>query len=121
MAKHLELGTKGESLAFDYLMAKGYQILEQNWRFSRAEIDIIAKKDGILIFVEVKTRSYDYFGEPASFVSKKKQKLIMDAAANYMEMINHEWAVRYDIVGILINDKGTYLDHYKDAFFSGIE
>ncbi len=120
MAKHIDFGKKGEILAFDYLMAKGYRVLAQNWRFSRAEIDIIAMDKDILVFVEVKTRSSDYYGEPADFVDKRKQQLIMDAASQYMQEINHEWAIRYDIIGIIINDNGIELKHYEDAFFSGL-
>lgn len=121
MSKHIKLGKKGEQLAFDYLMSKGYYVLEQNWRFSRAEIDIIAMDGEILVFIEVKTRSYDFYGEPASTVDQKKQRLIMDAASIYADKINHEWEVRFDIIGLIIDKKSTNLKHYKDAFFSGID
>jgi len=70
-SKNIEFGKRGEKLAEDHLISKGYKILKKNWRFKRAEIDIIAKdKEGILVFVEVKTRSYTYYGEPEVFVDQ---------------------------------------------------
>ena len=120
MSHNLDLGKKGEKLARDFLISKGYSILEENWRFKKAEIDIIGKdKDNnILIFFEVKTRSYSYFGEPASFVNRKKQKLISDAASQYMNEINYDWAIRFDIIGIVINkNKSAEISHYEDAYF----
>ncbi len=120
MSDNLKLGKIGEDIAQEFLIDKGYKVLERNWRFKRAEIDIIAKDpDGVLVFIEVKTRSYDYFGEPASFVDKKKQKIMADAASQYMASVGYEWAMRFDIIGILISDKEkSKISHYKDAFFS---
>ena len=79
MAEHYELGNKGEQLAVNYLINKGYKIVERNWRFQKAEIDIIATKDKILISVEVKTRSTNDFGSPQDFVTPKKIKLMVSA------------------------------------------
>lgn len=117
MPTHLELGIRGETLAEQYLKDKGYQILERNWRFSHAEIDIIAKDGGILVFVEVKTRSSDIFGEPEESVSPKKEALLKDAASVYMEQIDHHWEIRFDIISILIKGEGDSIEHFKDAFF----
>ena len=71
MANHHVLGQQGEALAVTYLAEKGYQILETNWRFKRAEVDIIAKLGQVLVFIEVKTRTTDYFGSPEEFITKK--------------------------------------------------
>ena len=121
MAKHLETGKKGEGLAVKFLEEKGYKILETNWRFRRSEVDIIAKDGPILVFVEVKTRSYDYFGKPASFVSTRKKVLLQDAASAYMHEINHTWEIRFDIIGILKPaTKNMEINHYEDAFFPGL-
>lgn len=121
MAKHLETGKKGESLAVKHLKKKGYEILETNWRFRRSEVDIIAKDGPILVFIEVKTRSYDYFGKPESFVSKRKKVLMMDAASAYMSKINHTWEIRFDIIGILLpKKKEAEIKHFEDAFFPGV-
>jgi putative endonuclease len=98
MAKHLQTGSKGEDLAVAFLKSNNCQILERNWRFGRAEIDIIARSDETLIFVEVKTRSTTTFGHPAEFVSHSQEQRIAEAASAYMEHINHDWAVRFDII-----------------------
>ena len=74
MALHNELGKLGETLAANFLQANGYTIVERNWRVNRIEIDLIARLDDTLIFVEVKTRSSDYFGSPEVFVTKRKKR-----------------------------------------------
>jgi len=126
MAKHIQLGNRGEKMAQAYLQKKGYKILECNWRFSRAEIDIIAKDGEVLVFVEVKTRSDDYRGRPAEFVTSHKENLLADAATVYMEQINHDWEIRFDVIGIVIRKSQSKppsehieIEHFKDAFFPG--
>ena len=117
----METGKKGEDLAVKFLKEKGYEILETNWRFRRSEVDIIAKDGAILVFVEVKTRSYDYFGKPESFVSTRKKVLLQDAASAYMRKINHTWEIRFDIIGILMqNPTNIEINHFEDAFFPGL-
>jgi len=118
MAQHNDLGKEGEKIAIHHLLQKGYQILEQNWRINRVEIDIIAMDEKTLVFLEVKTRSSNLFGEPASFVSEQKQEFMYNAAGIYMEQINHDWEVRFDIIGILVDGQGGYtIQHYEDAFW----
>ena len=119
MSQHNDIGKQGEKIAFDYLVhTKQFIILETNWRFSRAEIDIIAKNEETLIFIEVKTRSYDYFGKPEDFVSRRKEELVQDAANEYMKQINHNWAIRFDIISVLMNKDGTHsLEHFEDAWW----
>jgi len=114
-----EIGNLGEQLAESYLVTSGYDILEKNWRYSRAEIDLITKVGEILVFVEVKTRSYDYFGKPEDAVTPAQEHLIMDAAQRYMEKIGHDWEIRFDIISIILDKKGQKhdLQHFKDAFF----
>lgn len=121
MAEHLKTGQKGEDLAVKYLKEKGYEILETNWRFRRSEVDIIVQDQKVLVFVEVKTRSSNYFGEPASFVSNRKKILLQDAATAYMEKINHTWEIRFDIIGILMPSASKIeIKHFEDAFFPGL-
>lgn len=114
-----KIGKIGEYSAVEHLLNWGYLILERNWRFHRAEIDIIAKRNELLIFVEVKTRQSDRFGKPEDFVSSAQRKMIIGAAARYMEKMKHEWAVQFDVIGILVNKHGIVqrLNHYEDAFF----
>lgn len=117
MASNKQIGKKGETLARIYLESKGYIILETNWRFSRAEIDIIAKEKDIIVFIEVKTRTGNYFGQPEEFVSPAKENLIMDAAGVYTKSIGHEWEIRFDIISIMTKGDCHELKHFKDAFF----
>ena len=118
MAAHNDLGNKGEALAKDFLLLKNYTILEENWRYGKAEIDLIAMYNEVLIFIEVKTRSTIAFGKPEDFVSAKKQNMVTYAAPRYMEKINHDWAIRFDIISIVINKDDTYsIEHFEDAFF----
>jgi len=119
MAHHIETGNKGESIAKAYILEQGYQLLEENWRFSRAEIDLIAMDGEVLVFVEVKTRSTTLFGAPELAVTEKKQNLLADAANVYMEQINHDWEIRFDIITIILKPKTHQLKHFKDAFFPG--
>ena len=77
MAKHYELGKKGERIAVGFLLEQGYSIVERNWRFLKAEVDIIAQKDNIVVAVEVKTRSSKVFGNPQDFIDAKKIKLLV--------------------------------------------
>ncbi len=117
-----EVGAKGERLAVQYLREHDYQILETNWRYRKAEVDIIAKHDEILVFIEVKTRSYEFYGSPDSFIDQKKEALITDAGHAYMELIGHEWEVRFDVISVLWEKgKEPLLKHIEDAFFRGLE
>jgi len=108
-------------MATKFLRRAGYSIMERNWRFKRAEIDIICMDGETMVFVEVKTRSSEHYGLPEEFVNAKKQKLLFDAANAYMEISKHEWLIRFDIIAIVLNGaKSVKTKHLKDAFFSGI-
>lgn len=119
--KHIQKGKSGESLAAEYLVKLGYEILETNWRIKDAEIDIIAKDDDTLVFVEVKTRSYNYEGaSPEESVDYRKEIKIYRAANAYMQSINYGWFVRYDIITLIhTHDDDFELKHFKDAFYPG--
>lgn len=120
MAKNHEIGQEGEQFAVQYLIHNGYEILRQNWRFSKAEIDIICRKGEHLVFVEVKTRSYTYYGQPAESVTEKKERLMMDAANVFMAEIQYEWKFRFDIISIIFSADGNHqIEHVEDAFFPG--
>lgn len=116
MAQHNDLGKKGEQLAIEYLINNGYTIVEKNYRFKKAEVDIIAQQNNVLVAIEVKTRSTTYFGNPQDFVNPKKIQLLVTAIDNYVVEKDLDVEVRFDIVAI-INTKGTYkIEHIKDAF-----
>ena len=116
MATHNELGEKGEQLAVEYLQQKGYKILERNWRFKKAEVDIIALKDDILVPVEVKTRTSNYFGNPQDFVNLKKIQLLVEAINEYVVSKDLDVEVRFDIVAIIQNKNTTKIEYLQDAF-----
>ena len=117
MAKHNELGALGEALAVEFLQKNKYKIVERNWRFKKAEIDIIAQKNNVLAIVEVKTRSSNYFGNPQDFVNPKKIKLLLSAIDNYVIERDLDVEVRFDIIAIILQKKTTKIEHLKDAFF----
>ncbi|MBS7566105.1 YraN family protein [Mucilaginibacter sp. Bleaf8] len=118
MAQHLDLGRHGEALAKAHLEAAGYGIMDENWTHGKAEVDLIAYKDRMIIFTEVKTRTGNGFGEPEDFVDNRKQKLLADAADEYIYLMNHQGEVRFDIIAILFNKQGTFtLKHIEDAFW----
>jgi putative endonuclease len=117
MAKHNELGELGEDLAVEELEKNGYEIVERNWRFKKAEIDIIARKNEVLAIVEVKTRSSNYFGDPQDFVNPKKIKMLVEAVNEYVVSKDLDVEVRFDIIAIIINQNKLTLEHLEDAFF----
>ena len=84
MAEHNDLGKLGEELAVDFLEKNGYEILETNWTFQKAEVDIIALKNNVLAVIEVKTRSSIDFGLPQEFVKPKKIQLLVKAINEYV-------------------------------------
>jgi putative endonuclease len=115
-------GKWGEDLAASYLVQSGLEIVERNWRYKRAEIDLIAREAGILVFVEVKTRSYTSFGQPEAMVDGTKKRYLIDAAMAYMRSIGYEWEIRFDIVAIVGDpEKGSRINHFRDAFFPGLD
>ena len=115
MAEHTELGKKGEKIAINYLIENGYIILEKNYRYLKAEVDIIAKKNNVLAAVEVKTRSTDHFGNPQDFVNPKKIKLLLSAIDYYVNEKDLDVEVRFDIIAIL-HQNTIKITHLKDAF-----
>ncbi|WOC41095.1 YraN family protein [Polaribacter sp. HL-MS24] len=116
MASHNELGTKGEQLAIDFLVHKGYTIREKNYRYLKAEVDIIAQKKNILAAIEVKTRSSDYFGNPQDFITPKKIKLLVSAIDHYVVERDLDVSVRFDIIAIIYDKNRHKIEHLKDAF-----
>ncbi|KGN82657.1 hypothetical protein HW49_01215 [Porphyromonadaceae bacterium COT-184 OH4590] len=119
MAAHNELGKHGENIAVQFLIDKGYNILEINWKYGRWEIDIIAQKYDFLSIIEVKTRSTNYFGFPESFVTKKKMQNLVNATDEYLKQKNlSEKGIRFEIVAITKTQKGFDIEHIEEAFNS---
>jgi putative endonuclease len=117
MAEHNELGKLGEELSVEFLQKNGYEILETNYVFQKAEIDIIAQKGKILAVVEVKTRSSIDFGLPQDFVKPAKIQLLVKAINEYVVSNDLDLEVRFDIIAIHKNGKTFHIEHLEDAFF----
>lgn len=118
MAEHNESGRLAEQLAADWLVGKGYELMETNYRHGYAEIDLIMKYRGLLIFVEVKFRSGTGFGFAEEFVDGTKKKLIVKAADQYIHENDWHKDIRFDIVGVYKDRTGTInFRHFEDAFY----
>lgn len=121
MAEHNDLGKKGEELAVEYLLKEGYKILDRNWTFQKAEIDIIAQKESILAIVEVKTRSSLDFGAPQDFVKPKKIQLLIKAVNAYINDREKDFCddlnIRFDIIAVHKNGESFAIEHFTDAFY----
>ena len=116
MADHNILGKKGEELAKQYLIEKGYEIRHSNWRYKKYEVDIIAKQNNLLVVVEVKTRSNDYFENPKEAVTIKKQKLIINATEAYIIEYDIDSEVRFDVISVILATNKMEIEHIEDAF-----
>lgn len=117
MRAKIDLGKKGEELAITYLKSKGFKIIEKNLRNRFGELDIIANDHGILVFIEVKTRTSELFGSPILGVNEKKQIRLRNLALRYIaEKGLVEKEVRFDVLGILKTQKETKIEHIPNAF-----
>lgn len=119
MAEHNDFGNLAENLAADYLTQKNYKILVRNFRYQRAEIDILAEFEKLIVVVEVKARGSDIFMEPQEAVTKKKIKSIVMCADFFMNHRNIDKEVRFDIIAVLPDSSGKLqITHIEDAFQS---
>ena len=107
------LGRAGEKRAVDFLKQKGYTVVETNFKTHIGEIDIIAKDNGVTVFVEVKTRSSDAFGQPSEAVNRKKQEKYFIVASEYLRKMHIlDTPSRFDVVEI----ENGQINHIIDAF-----
>ncbi len=118
MAKHNETGINGEQIAENFLLKKGYVILHRNWRFEKKEIDLVAETNGLLVFVEVKTRSRTDFGFPEEAVDYRKEEHMKIAAEAFMEANDSYKEIRFDVISVLKQGSDIKeVHHIEDAFF----
>ncbi len=113
-----QLGVKGEQIAVEYLRNKGFKIKNKNWRFKHKEIDIIAEIDDFLVFVEVKSRSTDFFENPQDAITKSKIRFILEAAEAYIMKHDINTESRFDVIAIIQHGKTYKIEHIPDAFNS---
>ncbi len=111
------IGKLGESLASTHLVGRGFKILEQNWRFSKKEIDIIAEIEDFIVFVEVKTREEPFPGRLEEYINRKKQRQIISAANEYIRLKDIDKEGRFDVIAIVLNRGNHELEHIEEAFY----
>jgi putative endonuclease len=116
MAKHITLGKLGEQVSVDYLLKNAYTIEARNYRYKRAEIDIIARKGDLLIFIEVKSLSRLSHGHPEEKITQNKIRLLNRAARAYQ--YQHKWhqEVRFDSISVNFYPQAFKIEHFEDAF-----
>ena len=114
-----DIGSFGEALARDYLISKGYKILNMNFRNKFGEIDIICKKNNLLIFCEIKSTYSNSFGSPIESITCYKQKQIIKLSELYLiSKKYYNFNVRYDIIEVIFNTitSSHIINHVQDAF-----
>jgi putative endonuclease len=100
------LGTRGEELVAGWYEARGYRVLDRNWRCPRGELDIVVGRDALVVFCEVKTRTSDVFGVPAEAVTRTKQARLRKLGAQWLEQAGGRAAreIRFDVASVLAGD-----------------
>jgi putative endonuclease len=111
----IKTGNKGESLAANFLAEKGYEIVARNFRHKHAEIDLIVQRENWVLFVEVKTRSSNAFGEPEEFVDYRKINKIFEAAEEWIYTKDWQGHIRFDIVSVKLGEEEPIIEHFEDA------
>ncbi len=117
MAEHNQLGAKGEQIALSFLEKLNYKIIASNWKEKKYEIDIIAVDNNEIVFVEVKTRSSEEFGNPEEAVTLKKQQHLIEGADHYIQKNEIDLDCRFDVISIIQNKNDNKLNHIKSAFY----
>jgi putative endonuclease len=112
----IKIGNKGEEIATNFLKKKGYKILDRNYKTPFGEADIIAKDKDIIVFVEVKTRSNDSFGQPFESVDFRKRERLKKIALYYLKQNQIECPIRFDVVSIFYRDEKEEINYIQDAF-----
>lgn len=115
-----ELGDFGELKAQQFLRKNGFQIVDTNYRYHRNEIDIIYTLPGKVVFVEVKTRKTTEAGPPWKSVTRHKQSQIIKCAHEYIVSHDLDTEAQFDIISIVHNSHGTFLEHIEEAFYPRI-
>ena len=116
MTSTKSIGNEGEDIACSFLEGENYKIMERNWHYGKYEVDIIAEVNQLLVFLEVKYRSGNYFGEPEVFVSNKQKRNLIRVANFYVDKKNSFQEIRFDIIAIVNNNGKVSINHIEDAF-----
>jgi len=111
MNGHLLTGRTGEEIAEKYLQAQGYSMLGRNVKTGRGEVDLIAKKDGVIVFVEVKARTKNDGFAPSDRINPAKVQRLLGAAELWLSKQSEEFPARIDVIGVC---EGRVVEHYED-------
>ncbi len=117
MTKIHLLGKRGENIAAEYLIRQGFRIRERNYRYLKAEIDIIAQLDELLVMVEVKSRTQGFYEDLTDTISAKKRGLMVMAADHYVNKHTLDLETRFDIILIIEDKERMKIDHIPNAFY----
>ena len=117
-ANNLKVGKRGEKEAEVYIKEKGYSVLEKNYKNKYGEIDLVAQKNGELIFIEVRSKTENDFGTPEETVKEKKKKKLKQNALAYTTFKNYEGFYRIDLICIVFAKEGSLLrlTHYENIY-----
>jgi putative endonuclease len=119
LSKRLALGQRAESIVADYLEKQGYVVIARNWRRPEGEIDLVVAREGLCVFVEVRSRTGVERGHPLETVNASKRARILRAARMYLDEEKPPAAVfRFDVVGVIfsLDDRAPEIEHVEDAF-----
>ncbi len=122
MAKRRDTGSWGESIAAKNLEGKGYTLRHRNWRHDHGELDIVAERDGEIIFVEVRTRHGDAFGRPEETLTPRKRAKLIATAEAYLhlhEVFDAQWRIHVIAIDMDTRNTVTRLEHYENAIQRG--
>jgi putative endonuclease len=117
MSESQSLGQKGETFAIEYLQKAGYKIRHRNWRSGKKELDIVAENNDYIVFVEVKTRTDDYFEHPVNAITREKRRSITFAADGYIQRYNLNKESRFDVITVIAKGETLDIDHIENAFY----
>lgn len=121
MAKHNILGREGEDIAAKYLEQKGYAVLDRDWHCGHKDLDLVVTKDNTIVFVEVKTRTGNEWGDPQDFITDRKIRRIVNSADAYLRFNQVDMDVRFDVISIVAEGGEYKIEHIEQAFFPPIE
>ncbi len=117
MGKHNEFGKEGEQIAVNFLIKKGYEIKYRNYRYLKAEIDVVAQKNNTLCIIEVRSRSPNFIENIAETITKKKIGLLVMGGDHYIIENDLDVEVRFDVITILKNKRIFEVEHLENAFY----
>ncbi|MCH5248157.1 MAG: YraN family protein [Muribaculaceae bacterium] len=117
MARHNQTGRWGENVATEYLVTRGYDILERNWRLNHLEIDIIARQGQRISFIEVKSRNTDEHIDPIDLITPRKVGFMRSCANAYMSQYGDNFSCQFDFIFVMGSPNDYTVEHFPDAFF----